>query len=58
MGGKMLVWVLILVLTTPSGVALHSVEYSSLEACVAAGQNYQAATANDGWQSSFSCNQK
>lgn len=53
-----MVWVLLVFLTTPTGAAMTSAEYQSREACMAAGQNFEAASANDDWRSTWSCSPK
>lgn len=53
-----MIWVLILALTTPTGATISSAEFNSREACMVAGQNFMAASANDGWRASFSCSRK
>jgi len=51
-------WILLVVVMTTNGAAVTNAEYDSLEKCMAAGRNFQAATANDGWRTSWSCNPK
>ena len=48
------VWILIIVLVTPTGAAMTTSEYGDHAACVAAGENFQAANVNDGWRVSWS----
>lgn len=54
----MSIWILIVALHAPNGAAMTTAEYSSKDACMAAGMNFDAASRNDGWRVAWSCNQK